>query len=428
MRDGPAVEVLKRGLSDLRWGTDAAAALYEIWSADNLPATGPFERWTSVGDHLSRRAERDAGDIPSSESAEAIFAVVRKYGTATNSDEYQRHAIALAATGLGLPHGNKRSEISSLLSLPQPIEAKQRLLHCMARSGEIVPATVVMDGVRNLLDAALRDRWRLDESRGELTGWIELFPFSDDPERVHEAISLLTEPHRAAHALRRLLEVLPQSPASSALATLERLAADKPALLRHDAWRHALMKLDIEAAAMAALDWYCAGAIPTDDTFQFSRALTAWARKYPSVRSAMIARYRTLPGGQARAALENAMSDLADEEAFWSQFDVRGDAGELSGGLRTLIRNLAIGQKPSLEFSGAFEEFGLPLAQLRSRLFGMLPAGDARARLAKACLIAIEEYRDENGRVLNEPRHPDIASGRAWPPEAEEIGDGSRLT
>ncbi len=56
---------------------------------------------------------------------------------------------------------------------------------------------------------------------------------------------------------------------------------------------------------------------------------------------------------------------------------------------------------------------------LRARLFAMLPANDGRARLAEQCLIAIEEHRDDRGRVSNEPRHPDISTGRAWPPEAD---------
>ena len=40
-------------------------------------------------------------------------------------------------------------------------------------------------------------------------GWIELFPFSGDPEEVHEALALVPQGHRRPHALRRLLEALP---------------------------------------------------------------------------------------------------------------------------------------------------------------------------------------------------------------------------
>ena len=56
----------------------------------------------------------------------------------------------------------------------------------------------------------------------------------------------------------------------------------------------------------------------------------------------------------------------------------------------------------------------------RRSLFSLLAANDARASLAKQCLIAIEEHRDEHGRVDGEPRHPDITTGQSWPLEADE--------
>jgi hypothetical protein len=183
---------------------------------------------------------------------------------------------------------------------------------------------------------------------------------------------------------------------------------------------NALIKLDTEEAAIVILDRFCAGAIRTRDGLQFSRALTGLAVKYPTVRTAMIARYRTLAPGSVRTAFEMAMDDLSEEEVFWTLFDAQGASLRPSGALANVIRNLAIGRKPSVEWATAFEEFGLPLTELRARLFAMLPTEDEQARLAKQCLIAIDEHRDERGRVSDEPRHPDIATGRAWPPEAEE--------
>jgi hypothetical protein len=421
MHDAPAVAVLTRNLSDLRWGIDAAGALYEIWSVEHAPKERRiFGSWTDFSQHLSHRAERSTGTLPTSEFAEAIFAIVRTLGDAAKSDAEQQHALALAVTGLALPHGTKQREIDALFALPQPITHKHGLLVAAARAGEVIPATLLMDGLRNLLEAAQTQTWRLDENRGELMGWIDLFPFSDDPTKVHEALALLPDQRRQPHALRRLLETLPQSPAGSALATLERLAADNPAFLQEFEWMNALIKLDTEAAALVVLDQLCAGAIPVHDVFRLSGALTGWARKYPAVRSAMIARYRTLPAGNISSVLEMAMGDLTDEEVFMALFDGHVDAPHPIHGVAMAIRNLAIGRKPSDEWAGAFEEFGLPLTGLRARLFRMLPANDARAQLAKPCLIAIEEHRDDRGRVSNEPRHPDIATGLAWPPEADE--------
>jgi hypothetical protein len=118
--------------------------------------------------------------------------------------------------------------------------------------------------------------------------------------------------------------------------------------------------------------------------------------------------------------VEGAMAELPDEEVFMALFDGHVDAPHAIHGLSRAIKNLAIGKEPSDELPGAFEEFGLPLTELRVRLFEMLPVKDARARLAKECLIEIEEHRDDRGRVSNEPRHPDIGSGQVWPPEVED--------
>jgi NACHT C-terminal Alpha/Beta 2 len=422
MHDAPAVAVLMRGLSDLRWGVDAAGALHEIWYVDHPPKESPtFGSWTDFSQHLSRRAERAPGTPSTSEFAEAIFAVVHTFGDATRSDAEQQHALALAVTGLGLPHGAKRCVIDSLLALPQPITLKYRLLAAAARAGEVIPVTLLMAGLGNLLAAARTEAWRLNENRGELMGWIDLFPFSDGPKMVHEAIRLLPEPHRQPHSLRRLLETLPQSPASSALASLERLATDDPAFWQEFEWVNALIKLDTEAAAMTVLDGLCAGRIPPGDGFRLSTALAGWGRKYRTVRAEIITRYRTLPAGHIRGVFEMAMDDLTDEEVFMALFDGHVDEPHHNFGVvASALRNLAIGRKPSDEWAGAVEEFGLPLTELRARLFAMLPANDGRAWLAKQCLIAIEEHRDHRGRVSNEPRHPDIGTGRAWPTEADE--------
>jgi hypothetical protein len=165
---------------------------------------------------------------------------------------------------------------------------------------------------------------------------------------------------------------------------------------------------------------FCEGLIPVGDGFRLSRALTGWGRKYQTIRDAMIARYRTLPDGNIRRMLERVMYELVDEEIFIALFEGHVDAPHIDHGLAGATRNLAIGRRPSDRWAGAFEEFGLPPTGLRARLFAMLPANDGRARLAKECLTAIEEHRDDRGRVSDEPRHPDIASGRTWPPEADE--------
>lgn len=420
MHDAPAVAVLIRGLSDLRWGKEAAGALLDIWLADHSPSKKPnFSRSTDYSHHLIRRAERVTQRPVTSDFAEAIFAVAMDFGVASKSGAEQKHALVLVGVGLALPHGAKRPEIDLLLSLPQPTPCKHRLLVNAARAGEVIPSAILMEGVQALLSEAQEQRWRLDENRGELMGWIDLFPFSDGPERVHDAIFMLSDQHRSPYALRRLLETIPQSPADTAFVMLERLAADIPAFLGDSQWTSAVLKLNTLEAAVAVLEHLSEGRIPGGDGFHLSSELTRLAISLPDFHRILIERYLALPPGNTRRVLEMALDDLPGEDNFMALFEGNVQAPHPFQHLGRALRNLAISRRPSEQWRGAFEEFGLPLKGIRARLFAMLPANDARARLAKQCLLAIEEYRDEKGRINGEPRHPDIATGRAWPPEAE---------
>jgi hypothetical protein len=86
-----------------------------------------------------------------------------------------------------------------------------------------------------------------------------------------------------------------------------------------------------------------------------------------------------------------------------------------SGNLQRALQLAAVGDRPSPDWAGASEIFGMPLTGLRKELFAMAGADTAEGRLAKECLAAIDELRDEYGPAESEPRHPDIDSGRPWP-------------
>jgi hypothetical protein len=332
MHDAPTVAVLKVALGDVHWGLEAAGALYDIWRADHRPKERClFASWNDFLEHLARRAARAAGVPASCEFAEAIFGVVREMGEAARSGGEQQHALGLTETGLALPHGNKRPEIE-LLALPRPIIEKRGPLAAAARAGEVAPAELLMEGLRDLLQAAQRQRWRLDENRGELMGWIELFPFSDDPARVHEALAMLPQQHRRPHVLLRLLEALPHGEPDSALGALQSLAADNAAFLQEYEWMNALMRLGTEGAAMELLDRLCAGTHQVGNGFQRARGFTASAEMYPRARAAMIERHRALPRDASRQVLEMAMGDMANEGVFWALFEAHAGGGRRDSG------------------------------------------------------------------------------------------------
>ena len=78
------------------------------------------------------------------------------------------------------------------------------------------------------------------------------------------------------------------------------------------------------------------------------------------------------------------------------------------------VRDRALNQVPA----GGNSYYLVPAqaTELRARLFEMYRTDDARKQCAKHLLEMIDKIRDEHGWPQDEPRHPDLASGAAWPP------------
>jgi NACHT conflict system protein len=417
------VAALKEYLPDPRFGVHAAGALAEIWNRDHPSGKAPiaaFGQDYSRAKQLEKRRREAPETLPASDDAEAIFNVVRSIGTSTAESRIQLHAIALAVMGLGMPHGSKRAEIDNLLALPVPYAAKQRLLIASAMAGEVLRSDVLVAGFDELLEASKKEFWRLDDNRGELMNWIELFAFSDHPEAVLGLLDRLPEQYRHVNSLDRLLSALAKSPHENALEVLRTLARRDPRLLARHEWAQAVIKVGTEKSAQTLLALVCEGELGNAggvDSFHLSRQLAHLGGEFPALKEEMLKRYQRMNTGRAKSILESALIELADAQVIRAL--VLGYAAEqrpYDGGLAHALRNAALGRRPVEGWSAnAYEEFSVSLAELRRELFGLALANDATSRLAEACLVEIEELRDEHGRVDDEPRHPDISSGEPWP-------------
>jgi NACHT conflict system protein len=418
------IAILKEYLTDLRFGACAAAALYMIWTQENVPATerkfiGRYDY--SRARELRRRREEAPGKMTSSDFAEAIFAAVRSLGKSDADEARQMQALALATTGLGIPHGDKRSEIDVLLALPLPSAVKQRLLIGAAMVGEIVPADVLINGFRELLEIGKSQSWRLAEDRGELMGWIELFPFSDRPEALFDVLDDLPEGYRYARSMERLLSAIAKSPHPAILDVLIKLGERDEKLQADHGWLDALMELKTEDSALVLLNFICEERLTGRrlfDSHRIPNRLATTAEVFPAVRATMLEKYERIGRSRGKALLEAALIELADPSIILLLIaGYAKDGRPYDGGLVHAIRQVSLGRR-SVEgwAAGGYEEFGISLGDLRKDLFSIATTeGDARSVLARQCLDEIETLRDEYGRIDDEPRHPDIASGREWP-------------
>jgi hypothetical protein len=418
-----AVAALKGYLPDPRFGVHAAGALAEIWNRDHPSGKAPiaaFGQDYSRAKQLEKQRREAPETLPTCDDAEAIFNVARSIGTSAAESRIQLHAIALAVMGLGMPHGSKRAEIDNLLALPVPYAAKQRLLIASAMAGEVLRSDILVAGFDELLESGKAEPWRLAENRGELMNWVELFAFSDHPEAVVGVLDRLPQQYSYPSSLDRLLSALAKSPHDGALDVLLALARRDPRFLARHNWAQAVIRVGTEKSSQTLLALVCEGELGNAggvDFFHLSRQLAHLGEEYPTLKQDMLQRCQGLNGGRAKSILESALIELADAPVIRAL--VRGYAADhrpYDGGLANAMRNAALGRRPVEGWStNAYEEFGVSLAELRRELFGLALANDAQSGLAEACLVEVEELRDEHGRVDDEPRHPDISSGQPWP-------------
>lgn len=412
--------LMKAYLPDLRFGVEAALVLLDMWNRDH-PSEDErrFHRWPDYS-YVKALHDRVGKDSPiSGESAEAIFAVARKYGTSGNTRDEQRQALRLASIAMRMPFGVNRPEIDELFKLPLRYAAKQDLFVIAAMSGVVLSVHRLSEAVRELLHEAKTEHWRLDENRSELITWIELFAFSDHPLAVLENIDLLPPDHRKPYRLRRLLQTLGSSPHPDALNVLKALAQRDPTMTEDDDWIEALIRLATVDAARTMLDGLCNGKLSGRHRYSgygFSRQLSAVARDQPAFRSELFARYADASTCKAADILEAALLELAEPDALVAVVHRMASRGKAyDNRLSMAIRELAIGRKPSAHWVGAMELFSVELTAFRKELLAMMTDEGSLAELARKCLGEIDELRDEYGRIDDEPRHPDIASGKAWP-------------
>jgi hypothetical protein len=418
------VHLMKSYLPDLRFGTRAAGALYEIWHREHPPAeTRRFASWPDYARVKTIHAQRSNAPetLPTCDFAEAIFAVVRSLGTPEADDATQRHAVMLGITGLGLPHGSKRAEIDALMALPLPFAAKQNLLMAAAMAGETVPSAALVAGLRELLQAGEREAWRLRRDHGEVMPWLELFAFSDNPESVLGVLDLLPDEYILyPPGLHRLFWALGKSPHEGGLRALMALARRDSRLLEDHDWRDALIKLGTEQAALMLVTLICDGEITAGragDGYQLSRYLAHFGEQFPSVKAEILRRYGLMPPRSHNGLIESTLLEFADPVVILALIGgYAADQRSYDGAMSNAVRKLALGQRTAEGWgAGAYEEFGVPLTAFRQELFGIAIANEAQSALAERCLLAIENIRDSHGRINDEPRHPDIGSGRAWP-------------
>jgi hypothetical protein len=285
--------------------------------------------------------------------------------------------------------------------------------------GELIRFDLIADTVKSLLDEARAKPWLLGQNENPLYRWLELLPFTDQPERTLEVIDLLEPHHRSPWHLRPLITALGNAPTPQAEQILEALGRREPTLFADHDWLKALIGRGTSSVAQLLLNLIAEGVVGDErgtNGWWLSRTLASEIQSYGQVRAAAYERCSILARGPEKTLIEQAIAEAADIPGVLLLVRTYGAEGKpFDGTLQAAVRHVALGERASPGWSGATETFGVPVPELRKELFRMIESGRAEAGVAEACLMAIDELRDEYGPAQAEPRHPDVNTDRPWP-------------
>ena len=253
-------DLMKQYMSNQEFGFDAACVLVEVWKREHPSGKenqfGVGRDFSEVKESWKRRRETKH-EMPTCDSAEAIFAAAEGFGAPESSDTAQQYALRLAAVALSIPHGSKREVVDRLLALPQPPCLKRGLLRSAAITGEVLPSSVLLAGVKEFLEMNKNQLWRLHSDNYELMEWIELFAFSDRLSAVLEVLELLPDQLRELWQLHGLFVALSNSLSEDVVDVLLALEKQDPKLLNGPDWWRALSNIGTEEASHAILEVIC---------------------------------------------------------------------------------------------------------------------------------------------------------------------------
>lgn len=301
------------------------------------------------------------------------------------------------------------------------LDAAERLL----MASVVLPANAAFA----LLDPFLErtDKWMQDSDKYLLRRILALCAFVDDvPAGIARIREVLTKKRLYAYELREILTALGESRSGAAVDLLYELAADAQTFEHcEDNFINAFAALDTPRAR----DFLLGLVVPdirTDVVLKrrpyredvLVARLTELARREPAVAARLRGLCeRDLPELN-RHILSKVMDWLGTPEALTANLSLIDDSkpSPVPQGVWDQLEGAFVERRSHGQNTNAFTQHARASNDLRTRLFEMVADDPKRRKSAFALLGQIEEWRLEHGRPNGEPRHPDVASGKPWPP------------
>lgn len=417
--DAPATRPLLRGYLDHpHFGQLAAEVICQHWIKANEPQHGQsFHRSPDYAHVRARRAARLIEPDHADPDAEAIFVVVERLVGESSSDEQHAHAVALASFAARLPHGRRPATIERLLTLAHRRVAP-RLIAALIQSGEVIPTEVVQRGIDAVFEEAKNKTWMLHSSDAyELNDWLRLLPFTDNLAAAIEVLRAIPPEHRPVDRIEPLVSNLPYSASAGTEAALFAIADLEPKILREYSWYTTALAMRSETVALRLVALTAAeqakGSKSSVGSWRWAQDLGGLIEAFPRVRDDIYARLADAEPTAGARQLAEAVSSACDADGLFLLI-------ALERRWRTvllnyhIIRDVVTEQVPVPDWGSAYSILPIAATDLRRRLLADTNDGSVMDLAARA-LNAIDEMRDEYGRAMDEPRHPDLDSDRPWP-------------
>lgn len=407
-------------LANEHFGETAALVLKVQWILVNEPKNNPGFRgsvdFSRVEEMRTLRAHR--ATLTCNE-AEAIFEAIVPLIADGVAKEQKTHAIKLAIQAVRLPHGERPDTISALLSIASQGVRSNFVLNLIL-SGETIPFGVVQAGIDDVLEDAKKQTWILNEG-WQLKAWLLLLPFTDHPVQLADTIAALPPRQREPQFLDEMIRATEWVQTTEIEEALFKLAENDGTFYANHAWRDAVRRRSTLTSARRYLDLIIEGKIDGRDG---SQEIVGLLNTHSELRDYA---YGLLKHGVSPklVLLANAVAEVNDPDGVLLLVELENKLRRSLISWRTIERAVTK-HVDSEHWSGAFEVLPVPATELRRKLLAMTTDGGSHDFAARA-LREIDRVRDENGAPEDEPRHPDLPSGKPWPilvrdPDAEDGG------
>ena len=431
-----AADIVAAYLEDRHFGFDAAVALKAMSDRRlNVPKPSFQRQWPRFEDVAAARARRAAPpmEAPADTFSRPIIAAIDRLAREEVDKEGQLLAIQMARIGLAMPHSNQDALIERVIALPQPLQSKRELLAAIVLDGQTIDAELVMQAIDEwLAEASKNDQiaWHKKQNTWEIEPWLELLPFTTRPDAVIPNLEKVKTFYGSGWRKRweRVLSAVASVLGAEGDALLATLARTHKDIAGDYEWMKAILGRDSPSAVLLYLDLYLEGIFGRGphaiNSWNVGRELVSYAEKFPELEGEFKKRYEAVGDGPGRQMLEHLFGEFGGDDDLIAMVRKYAAGGQgYNSRMDAVVRAVALRHEPMSEGATAYYVQPASVSKIRKDLFGLIRGMGPEATLAKQCLVAIDQLRDEYGIAANDNRHPDVASKLPWPEEVEQWFD-----